>query len=500
MPSAMTAAELAVPTTAERDDVPAWCRLRVVVPAVVALFLLRLVLIGAVDLGDDEAYYWSWSRHLDWSYFDHPGMVAWGIRLSTALLGATPFAIRLPTLLWSAGASVLLFVLARRILPAKPAVAYGALLAANLAPMLSIGAVFTAPDAPFALFWLAALVCAWEARREPRWWYACGVATGLGLVSKYNMVLIGPVLLAWLWTGGRRAQLKTKEPWIALAIASLFFAPVVIWNAEHHWASFAFHLVGRHHGRFLPFTHLGQFAAAQVGLLSPVLLVAVLAGIALAWRMRATSDAHAFLFWASAFVPVFFAVLCPFGDFKPHWPAAGWLVGIVPAVEWLLPRRRLGLAAIAVAACFTALLYVAPLAPLGAWIPSLPPKADLTNEMHGWAEADARIAEIKAAMPDPARTFVFAHMYQNAAQAELHAPADWTVTRLGSRHDEYEIVRDDAALAGRDAIFVSRDGYDLDPIGRFAFRSCEPAGELPYERGGRVVRTFRFWRCFGYSP
>ena len=36
---------------------------------------------------DDEIYYWCWSQELRLSYYDHPGMVAYMIRASTAALG-----------------------------------------------------------------------------------------------------------------------------------------------------------------------------------------------------------------------------------------------------------------------------------------------------------------------------------------------------------------------------------------------------------------------------
>ena len=39
----------------------------------------------------DEAYYWMWGQKLDWSYFDHPPLHAWLLRLSRSKLrrGAT---------------------------------------------------------------------------------------------------------------------------------------------------------------------------------------------------------------------------------------------------------------------------------------------------------------------------------------------------------------------------------------------------------------------------
>ncbi len=43
---------------------------------IVLVALYHLFIIGIVGPGDNEAYYWTWSKHLDHSYFDHPPMVA----------------------------------------------------------------------------------------------------------------------------------------------------------------------------------------------------------------------------------------------------------------------------------------------------------------------------------------------------------------------------------------------------------------------------------------
>ena len=53
-----------------------------------ALFALaRFWLAGHLNLAEDEAYYWEWSRSLDWCYYDQGPMLALAIRLGTALLG-----------------------------------------------------------------------------------------------------------------------------------------------------------------------------------------------------------------------------------------------------------------------------------------------------------------------------------------------------------------------------------------------------------------------------
>src|SRR5436305_10883279 len=59
-----------------------------------------------LGLAPDEAHYWDWSRHLDWSYYSKGPLVALLIRgscaffgpLSESLTGNLAFAIRLPAI------------------------------------------------------------------------------------------------------------------------------------------------------------------------------------------------------------------------------------------------------------------------------------------------------------------------------------------------------------------------------------------------------------------
>ncbi len=64
---------------------------------------------------DDEAYYWTWARHLEWGYPDHPPMIAYVIRATTALAGDTPLGIRMGPALLGLGTALLLWDLIRRM-------------------------------------------------------------------------------------------------------------------------------------------------------------------------------------------------------------------------------------------------------------------------------------------------------------------------------------------------------------------------------------------------
>src|SRR5205807_8057479 len=70
-------------------------------------------------LAPDEAHYWDWSRHLDWSYSSKGPLVAWLIRAGCVLAGPwseahtgnLAFAVRLPAVVCGSLLLVSLYVL-----------------------------------------------------------------------------------------------------------------------------------------------------------------------------------------------------------------------------------------------------------------------------------------------------------------------------------------------------------------------------------------------------
>ena len=82
--------------------------------------IIRFVSIAPLPLANGEAYYATWSRFLDWSYYDHPPLVAWMVRLTTALGGSTA-GIRLVPVLCAAAFGLLFYRLAERLFGPRPA-------------------------------------------------------------------------------------------------------------------------------------------------------------------------------------------------------------------------------------------------------------------------------------------------------------------------------------------------------------------------------------------
>ncbi len=339
--------------------------LRISIGVFAALVLLRLFSAALVPITEDEAYYIHWGKALDFGYFDHPPFVAW-LGATGRLVPESPFWARLGTMIVAALAFPFLVGLFRRagIEGGKPFTAALLLSNFNVLGLLFGGLVM--PDVMLVTAWCAALhESAAALDGKPRRWLTAGAAVGLGLLSKYIMVLIGPVLL-WGILRGRPSSLRSPWPWLGGLVALLVFSPHLVWNARNEWVPIRFQM---YHGTknttsmkvavnsVLP-PPLPQEVAPPPEK-SPVLEVVrrtseYAGGLIVVWgalfvpvvlfvydgilRKRPPNDPikpHLRpLLRASAWVPIlFFALWSPFTSIEANWPAV-YVIGASALLAW----------------------------------------------------------------------------------------------------------------------------------------------------------------------
>jgi len=257
---------------------------------VVYAFVLRLVYLGQVELLPEETYYWNYSRHLDIGYLDHPPMVACLIRLGTAAFGTSQFGVRVGAIFCGVATSFFMYRLTRNLFDKSSALV--ALVLAQVLPFFFMAGMLMTPDTPLTAAWAAELYFLERALVAGRSgaWLGAGLFLGVGLVSKYSIGLLVPsALLFILLDPQSRRWLRRWEPYAAALIALAIFSPVIVWNAQNEWASFAFQAARRLTGR--PQFALHKLVLAALVLMTPTGLLA--AAIVLLRRQQEADHDHA---------------------------------------------------------------------------------------------------------------------------------------------------------------------------------------------------------------
>jgi hypothetical protein len=373
--------------------------------AIAGLTLVRVWLAATLGLTEDEAYYRLWALAPAIGYLDHPPMVGWMIALGRWIAGDTPFGIRFGAILVSLIGPVILWRTSAVLF--GPAVAERAVWAGLAMPLLAVGGVIITPDTPSVLFWgLAGWALAeLHASRNPSWWLAVGAFAGLGLLSKYSNLFVGASILLWLacvrvnWRWFRCWQL-----WAGGVLACALALPVVLWNFQHDWASFAkqFGRVG--HGQRMTLAYLVELAGGTAGLMSPVLAVLAVLGLRRVWRSAtAKGDPPSALLLAGMLPFLAYLLLHALHDrVQANWMAPLYPSFAVCAAIALstadLPRPgqifgKLGRWAIGTGFALSALLYWHAFQPLVL----LSGQKDPTSQTRGWRELAAEVERVRAA-------------------------------------------------------------------------------------------------------
>ena len=489
--------------------------------ALFALTALRLVLVAFVGLGDAEAYYWTWSQHPALSYYDHPPMVSWMIGATTWLGGNAPFFVRLGPVLFFAATSVLVYLLARDM-SGRRRVGFVALVLFQLTPAFAIGGQGANPDVPLGFFWMLAAWLFWRATTQDRRALAplVGIVLGLAFLSKYFALLFMIAALVWLLRHEYRVWWRRPELYVGLILAAALALPVVWWNLEHDWPSVRYHLIRRHGAAGFTLKQAGMFFGGQALYYSPLLfgvyLYALGQLVQRGWRGRGHDTPErrrAFAYLATLAVPtiLFFTVVGLWTpQTEPHWTAMAYLPLVIgTAIFWdertghgaVVPggTRRLRIFT-RFAAGFPAVLlilaHVHLLSPL--FVPLVPERdrpRDIVAETTGWREVGQRAREIASTMRNP---LLLHYHYTKCAQLWWSVDAKLPIACLNDRQDQFDFWQDEATLIGRDMLYVTDAVYARRPETVWRFDRGETAATLPILRGGHALRTFTFYRCFGY--
>ncbi len=382
-----------------------WVRLGYVLIGVMFFFRLAYLASGKIELSEDEAYQWVWSKHLALSYYSKPPMIAFTQFVGTNLWGDTELGVRYFAPVIAAVMGLLLLRFFAREVDARAG--FWLLLIVTVTPLLAVGATLMTIDPLSVLFWTAAMLSGWRAVRDDstRLWLWTGLWIGLGFLSKYTALF---QLLCWavffaLWKPAR-PQLRRPGPYLAIIVVALCALPVLIWNAQHGWVTVS-HLANRG-GLQRPWewqrsiSFLRDFLLAETALLNPVFFGATVWAALAFWKARPRDPLAVFLFSMGAPLFLFYAAYTLRSRVHANWIAPAvlplfclmvlywhhrWKTGMGSSKRWLTCGLVFGFVAVV-------LMHDTNLIAKVAGRP-LPPGKDPLVRVRGWRETARLVGE-----------------------------------------------------------------------------------------------------------
>ena len=315
---------------------------------IVLLLVVRWVYIAGhtIQLAEDEAYQWLWSKHLALSYYSKPPLIAYAQFIGTWIWGDTAFGIRFLSPLISSVVSLLVLRFFAREVNARAG--FFLVLMFNAMPLLAVGAVLMTVDPLSVLFWTTAMLAGWRAVQEnsTAWdWFWVGIWMGLGFLSKYTELL---QLICWIvffaiWKPARK-QLRRPGPYLALLVNAVCTLPVLIWNHQHGWIT-ATHVAQDAgikdvwHPTLKP---LLDFIGTEFLLFNPVFSVAIIWACIALWRRDRHNPRLVYCFSMGAPLFLIFLLWSLRSRILPNWIAPSVVPLLCLAVIYWDARGRLG--------------------------------------------------------------------------------------------------------------------------------------------------------------
>ncbi len=508
-----------------------------------------LTLDCRLDLAGDEAQYWTWSRHLAAGYYSKGPLVAWVIRASCVVLGNTMPAVRLPALLLAAGTSFCTYWLTR-FLFASDRLALAAFVLGAIVPMFAAGGTLMTIDPPLFFCWAAATCLVAKAVFDDAgWaWPAAGVMAGLGVLTKYGMLVWPPLVVLFLAADpAGRQRLATLGPWVMVAVTLACLTPPLVWNAHHGWVTFqhvATQVGGEPSGggavraALGALGRLGEYVGLQVAVINPALAVFVVAGVVYTLTGYSTADPYRrqmrFLLTIGGGMWVACALDTARVKVQVNWPAPAYFTLLILTAHFIATRwhgtwkpwRGWFWGAIVVGLIASTLLHdVTRLYPLAAWadrkLPTRKPGPD--GEPRRWLAAKAfdpgakcrgirstfapAVADGLAHLRPGA--FVLCEDYMDASQLSFYLPGQpqtyfagsyWTDEKVRRRWTQFDLwpdrQLDRPEVVGHDAVYVGWPNYA--PL-RQSFESVTKLPDVVVAIDGLPVRTWTVYRCVGFK-
>ena len=481
--------------------------------------LIRLLLAGWLELGNDEVYYWTYAKFPDWSHFDHPGMVGWVIQLfSLNLLCDSEFFLRLPAVVFMTLNTWMVYRIGKELHDEALGLRAALLYTASIYAFVITG-IFILPDAPQNLFWLLGFwgFVRYLRKGSNKALILAGLTVGLCILSKYTG--------AFLWIGFAlyllcfdRKSIRNPYLYVALLLTAVCCLPILVWNLRNDFISFRFH--GDRVG--LGAINLGSFGTEVAGEFfyhNPVNYIMAILALVASFRNKISLDRAVQRLTLLIALPMIglFLLFSLTRSTLPHWSGPAYTLLIFLSASWmegLSERKRKGL--LIAASSLLVLTLVVGVAEIKTGFIPLDRhqeakelgKDDFSLDLYGWRQAGAKFAAFRAGAiakgemeEDDA---IIGYNWFPTANIDYYVARPLGLKVLGygplEKIHKYQWINKKRGGFEKKANYwyLADSHYFIDPEEVYAyvnFKEIKLAGVIPIERNGKVVRNLLVYEC-----
>lgn len=458
-----------------------------------AISLAHLLLSQKIGFGVDEAHYALYGLKPALSYFDHPPLMGWFVVLLNIVTEINEFSLRAMTTLFMALNSLLLYVLARRVLPNQANSGFISVVLFNLGIMVQLLGWGIVPDVFLMSFFLllALLIPSLNSKPSMSSWLALGCLMGLSALSKYTAIAAPIALSVYAFKKGYlMSWLKQPGLWLAIILTLVVISPILIWNAQHDWASFIYQ-IDHGGGGAWSVSNLLKTLISHILLYSPLLAVTGILGLFLSSYENDTEHFVRIMFYCYLGM-VFWAAA--HGSLLPHWGVVAYLFLAPIAAKHIdfftqstLKKVAGGFLAVVSLMLFAALFLLLSIRPVGYDIHKA------YYDVLGWKQAgiDAQELVNKYEVEQ-----ILVDNWTHASRIAWYSSFE-PVRVIGEKPSQYDVWYGRPLINKRGLLVLptSLDGKFDIPKQWFSKFDCSLVKEAPFVFKNKQILAFRYYLC-----
>jgi len=473
---------------------------------VIAFQVFRFSMLPIMGLMPQDAYYYFYGQHLALSYFDHPGMIGYALRLFSEVFGQSTFVVNLTDFTITSLTLIAFYKLSKLFLSKQKQ--NNALVLMSSSVMISILSIISTPDVPLLLFWTLSLIALYKAvfYNNFKQWLLAGLFMGLAFDSKYTSIFLQFGLIAFLILSKEHRKLLISKGFISSIFLSVITAfPVLYWNYKHQFVSFLFQSTQRAESvksfGIKPLSFLGTVGHELLILIPPLFIFMVIITYKilkkqlLKWKFPKAPQ----LFLLCFFLPTFlgFFGISLFYWVKINWMMPAYISGIIfisiyISKKWIKTNTVFAII-IHMAIAVEILFYVVPVKSDDTWF--------------GWEQLAQDVLKIQQ---EHTNSFIFsADNYKTTAILNfyLNQPI-YGQNIIGEFALQYNFIGDDLSkLNGKNALFINSDKRIKNNLKsgiiptklKGYFKEVDELNPILIKHYGKTVRKFWVYYAKGYQ-